>query len=151
MDLRGKSAVVNGQLQYLNTESWDNHSSGSADVMGRLKLGHPSVTIRTEFYKPEKGRYLHPTEHRPITHFEAALIQGFPSDYLWYGTKVEIARQIGNALPVGLARAIGSAIHQRLMAGTNDEPELASETRCFARSRAEHWRSAGVRADTPST
>ena len=48
----------------------------------RLWLGRPSVTIRTEFFKPEKGRYLHPVEHRPITHYEAALIQGFPEDYL---------------------------------------------------------------------
>ncbi|MFD8789933.1 MULTISPECIES: DNA cytosine methyltransferase [Streptomyces] len=77
-------------------------------------LGQPSVTIRTEFYKPEKGRYLHPLQDRPITHYEAALIQGFPEDYLWHGTKIEIARQIGNAVPVGLARAVAEAIHQRL-------------------------------------
>ena len=49
--------------------------------MGRLVWDKPSVTIRTEFFKPEKGRYLHPDEHRPITHFEAARIQGFADDY----------------------------------------------------------------------
>ncbi|MBW1834728.1 MAG: DNA cytosine methyltransferase, partial [Deltaproteobacteria bacterium] len=36
------------------------------------------VTIRTEFFKPEKGRYLHPEQHRPITHREAARFQSFP-------------------------------------------------------------------------
>ncbi|NUK02008.1 DNA cytosine methyltransferase [Streptomyces lunaelactis] len=125
-DLRGKWAVVEGQSAYLSTSSWDNHTTGSADVMGRLRLGRPSVTIRTEFYKPEKGRYLHPSEDRPITHFEAALIQGFPEGYLWHGSKIQIARQIGNALPVGLARALGDTIHQRLTVATDDEADLAS-------------------------
>ena len=85
---------------------WRRHTTGSGDVMGRLTWEKPSVTIRTEFYKPEKGRYLHPTEDRPITHAEAALIQGFPEDFLWCGNKVSIARQIGNAVPPPLARAI---------------------------------------------
>lgn len=84
----------------LSTDSWDKHDTGTGDVMGRLRLGEPSVTIRTEFFKPEKGRYLHPTEHRPITHYEAARIQGFPLDFRWCGSKTDIARQIGNAVPI---------------------------------------------------
>lgn len=102
---------VNTPVEYLSTESWDNHKSGTGDVMGRLRLGEPSVTIRTEFFKPEKGRYLHPTKHRPITHYEAARIQGFPADYRWCGSKLEIAKQIGNAVPIPLGRAIASAIY----------------------------------------
>ncbi|UQX01321.1 DNA cytosine methyltransferase [Streptomyces sp. RerS4] len=108
---------LKGEQFYLSTESWDNHNSGSGDVMGRLRKAHPSVTIRTEFYKPEKGRYLHPTEDRPITHYEAALIQGFPESFRWYGTKIEIARQIGNAVPVGLGTALARAIHTFLAPG----------------------------------
>ncbi|WP_328838971.1 DNA cytosine methyltransferase [Streptomyces europaeiscabiei] len=107
--------------QYLSTESWDSHRSGSGDVMGRLHADRPSVTIRTEFFKPEKGRYLHPSEHRPITHYEAALIQGFPDDYRWYGSKSDIARQIGNAVPVGLGCALAGAIYERLAAGAYGE------------------------------
>ncbi len=87
---------------------WKKHKSGSGDVMGRLNFGKPSVTIRTEFFKPEKGRYLHPTEHRALTHHEAARIQGFPDDYKWVGSKVAIARQIGNAVPIPLAQALGA-------------------------------------------
>ncbi|MCU0114877.1 DNA cytosine methyltransferase [Curtobacterium poinsettiae] len=94
----------------LSTPGWRRHKSGSGDVMGRLWFDRPSVTIRTEFFKPEKGRYLHPIEHRPITHQEAARLQGFPDDFLWYGSKTEIAKQIGNAVPVGLARAIAEHI-----------------------------------------
>lgn len=102
------------QAGYLSTESWDNHTSGTGDVMGRIHPDRPSVTIRTEFFKPEKGRYLHPVEDRPITHYEAARIQGFPVDFNWCGTKVQIARQIGNAVPIPLGRAIAGAIHAYL-------------------------------------
>lgn len=89
---------------------WRKHSSGSMDVMGRLREDRPSVTIRTEFFKPEKGRYLHPAQNRPITHTEAALLQTFPPDFQWCGSKVSIARQIGNAVPVLLAHELGRAI-----------------------------------------
>lgn len=113
-DLRGKTTVIGGETLPLSTDSWDRHNSGSGDVMGRLRLNAPSVTIRTEFFKPEKGRYLHPWADRPITHYEAALIQGFPEDFKWRGSKVEIARQIGNAVPIGLAEALAQHIHQHL-------------------------------------
>ncbi len=89
---------------------WRKHTSGSADVMGRLHWDRPSVTIRTEFFKPEKGRYLHPVAHRAITHLEAARLQGFPDDYQWVGSKTAIARQIGNAVPLPLGEAIGRAL-----------------------------------------
>ncbi|RKN51621.1 DNA cytosine methyltransferase, partial [Streptomyces klenkii] len=85
--------LLRGPEIYLSTESWDGHRTGTGDVMGRLHMDRPAVTIRTEFYKPEKGRYLHPTDNRPITHFEAALLQGFPEDFKWCGSKTEIARQ----------------------------------------------------------
>lgn len=89
---------------------WRKHKTGSVDVMGRLYEDRPSVTIRTEFVKPEKGRYLHPTEPRPITHAEAALLQTFPLDHQWVGAKVSIARQIGNAVPVQLATRLATLI-----------------------------------------
>ncbi|VVE80349.1 DNA (cytosine-5-)-methyltransferase [Pandoraea sputorum] len=85
---------------------WIRKTSGGTDLFGRLWWDRPSVTIRTEFFKPEKGRYLHPEKHRPITHREAARIMGFPDDFPFRGSKVEIARQIGNAVPPPLAAAI---------------------------------------------
>ncbi|WP_328507089.1 DNA cytosine methyltransferase [Streptomyces sp. NBC_00391] len=105
---------VRTQVDYLSTTSWDNHNTGTGDVMGRLRPDEPSVTIRTEFFKPEKGRYLHPTEPRPITHYEAARIQGFPIGFRWCGSKTEIATQIGNAVPIPLGKAIAKAIHSYL-------------------------------------
>ena len=99
---------------HLLPRCWQNHTTGSGDVMGRLRWDQPSVTIRTEFYKPEKGRYLHPTENRPITHYEAALLQGFPPTFEWFGSKTAIGRQIGNAVPVPLARAIAQHLAVKL-------------------------------------
>lgn len=105
---------VKGPEKYLSTPSWDDHNSGASDVMGRLRKNEPSVTIRTEFYKPEKGRYLHPVEDRPLTLFEGALIQGFPENFKWCGSKTQIGTQIGNAVPIGLGREIARVIYEAL-------------------------------------
>ena len=85
---------------------WLNKPTGTTDVMGRMWWDRPAPTIRTEFFKPEKGRYLHPEHHRPITHREAARLQSFPDTFIFEGTKIDIARQIGNAVPPVLARQI---------------------------------------------
>jgi len=98
----------------LKAPCWRGHDKGSLDVMGRLHWEHPSVTIRTEFFKPEKGRYLHPDRNRAITHHEAARIQGFPDEYLWCGSKIQIARQIGNAVPVELAEGLATHLASSL-------------------------------------
>jgi DNA (cytosine-5)-methyltransferase 1 len=86
---------------------WRDHKRGAGDVMGRLVWDRPAITIRTGFTKPEKGRFLHPDEDRAITLMEAAFIQGFPRDHRFVGSKTAIARQIGNAVPVPLAAALG--------------------------------------------
>ena len=100
-------------------DCWRNKPTGTTDVMGRMRWDAPSLTIRTEFFKPEKGQYLHPQwdlktptkrVNRVITHLEAAQLQDFPETFAWCGSKVEIARQIGNAVPVGLAAAVARQI-----------------------------------------
>jgi len=95
---------------HITPQCWIRKKSGGTDLFGRLWWNRPSVTIRTEFFKPEKGRYLHPEKHRPITHREAARLMGFPDDFIFYGSKTEIARQIGNAVPPPLAAAIAREI-----------------------------------------
>lgn len=95
---------------------WARKKSGTTDVFGRLWWDKPSFTIRTEFFKPEKGRYLHPEAHRPITHREAARLQTFPDDFQFTGSKTEVARQIGNAVPPRLAEAVARSVLTRLAA-----------------------------------
>ncbi|HVM34107.1 MAG TPA: DNA cytosine methyltransferase [Actinomycetota bacterium] len=99
-------------------ECWRRKKSGTTDVFGRLWWDRPAFTIRTEFYKPEKGRYLHPKAHRPLTHREAARLQTFPDSFVFEGSKVEVARQIGNAVPPRLARTIAEHIRDELLGGT---------------------------------
>jgi DNA (cytosine-5)-methyltransferase 1 len=94
----------------LTPDCWIRKTSGGTDLFGRLWWDRPSVTIRTEFYKPEKGRYLHPDQHRPITLREAARLMGFPDEFIFKGTKVEIARQIGNAVPPPFAHALADMV-----------------------------------------
>jgi DNA (cytosine-5)-methyltransferase 1 len=91
----------------LTPDCWKRKTKGGTDLMGRLWWERPSVTIRTEFYKPEKGRYLHPEEDRPITHREAARLQGFPDNFDFCGKRISVGIQIGNAVPPALAEAIG--------------------------------------------
>lgn len=94
---------------------WIRKTRGGTDLFGRLEWDRPArCTIRTEFYKPEKGRYLHPEEDRPITHWEAARLQTFPDDFLWTGSKIEIAIQIGNAVPPRLAECLARHIARLL-------------------------------------
>lgn len=108
---------------HLLPRCWAEKPTGTTDVMGRMRWDAPSLTIRTEFFKPEKGQYLHPQwdaddpdnrVNRPITHREAALLQTFPVDYLWCGGKTDIAKQIGNAVPARLAAAIAATVRDRL-------------------------------------
>jgi DNA (cytosine-5)-methyltransferase 1 len=96
----------------LTPECWIRKTSGGTDLFGRLWWDRPAFTIRTEFFKPEKGRYLHPEQHRPITHREAARLQSFPDDFVFRGPKIEIARQIGNAVPPLLATRIADSIYE---------------------------------------
>lgn len=98
----------------LTPQCWIRKKTGGTDLFGRLWWDRPAFTIRTEFFKPEKGRYLHPQEHRPITHREAARIQSFPDDFRFLGTKIEIAKQIGNAVPPLLAAHVAGCVEQLL-------------------------------------
>ncbi|MGB3548538.1 MAG: DNA cytosine methyltransferase, partial [Saprospiraceae bacterium] len=94
----------------LTPNCWIKKKSGGTDLFGRLWWDRPSVTIRTEFFKPEKGRYLHPVQHRPITHREAARIQTFPDSFYFCGSKIAVARQIGNAVPPLFAIHLGKML-----------------------------------------
>jgi DNA (cytosine-5)-methyltransferase 1 len=94
----------------LTPKCWIKKTQGGTDLFGRLWWDRPAFTIRTEFFKPEKGRYLHPSQHRPITHREAARLQSFPDSFRFVGSKIEIAKQIGNAVPPLLARRVAECV-----------------------------------------
>ena len=98
----------------LTPACWLSKPTGTTDVMGRMWWDRPAPTIRTEFFKPEKGRYLHPDLDRPITHREAARLQTFPDSFVFEGSKIEVARQIGNAVPPLLSRSLALFVAELL-------------------------------------
>tara|TARA_R110002074_G_scaffold231057_1_gene402633 strand:+ start:319 stop:1365 length:1047 start_codon:yes stop_codon:yes gene_type:complete len=84
-------------------------------VYARMTWEDPSPTLTTQCYGFGNGRFGHPEQDRAITLREAAILQSFPRNYEFVpeGQKVsfvEVGRWIGNAVPVKLAEAIGSAI-----------------------------------------
>lgn len=72
-------------------------------------------TLMTGCKDVKRGRFLHPRDDRAITLMEAARLQTFPDTYIFKGCPQEIARQIGNAVPVEFARIIGHAMEESLM------------------------------------
>lgn len=90
---------------------------GFHDVYGRLDWNRPSVTITSGCTNLSKGRFGHPEALRALTPREAALLQGFPKSYKFYGRALEsICRQIGNALPPLFAWRVGLHVLAQLRA-----------------------------------
>ena len=85
----------------------------------RLKWDTYSPTIDTRFDTPSNGRNSHPYLNRAITPREAARIQSFDDDFIFFGSKCAICKQIGNAVPPRLAKAIGESIVMSYQKKTN--------------------------------
>lgn len=83
---------------------------GHTDVYGRLRKHALASAMTTKCISLSNGRFGHPVQHRAISVREAALLQTFPMNFQFTGSMCSKARQIGNAVPVELARAIGCAI-----------------------------------------
>ncbi len=81
-----------------------------ATTWSRLQWDNISPTIDTRFDTPSNGRNSHPILNRSITPREAARIQSFSDSFIFYGPKSAVCKQIGNAVPPLLAKAIGKAI-----------------------------------------
>lgn len=87
------------------------------DVFGRMRWDRPGPTITAVFDSFSRGRFAHPEQDRAITGREGARLQSFPDEFVFEGAKKEVARQIGNAVPPRLARALGEALAKALGAG----------------------------------
>ncbi|MBU3134401.1 DNA cytosine methyltransferase [Clostridium gasigenes] len=88
--------VKNGENYMVLDEEINSVHSGS---YGRLCWDEQASTITTRFDTPAGGKFIHPVENRTLTPREAARIQSFPDDFVFYGNKRSISRQIGNAVP----------------------------------------------------
>ena len=82
---------------------------GKVGFYRRLSYDQPSPTVVTS--PVQKATMMcHPTQDRPLSIKEYARIQQFPDNWIFTGTTAAKYRQIGNAVPVGLAEAIGKAV-----------------------------------------
>lgn len=82
---------------------------GKVGFYRRLTYAQPSPTITTA--PAQKATMLcHPTKDRPLSVHEYARLQQFPENWVFVGTTAAKYKQIGNAVPIGLAEAIGKAV-----------------------------------------
>ncbi|WP_414048583.1 DNA cytosine methyltransferase [Macrococcus animalis] len=84
---------------------------------GRIFKNKASVTITTRFDTPSSGRFTHPELNRAITVREAARLQGFSDDFIFWGSKSSQMKQVGNAVPPLLSKVIASKIKDYLERG----------------------------------
>ncbi len=90
---------------------------------GRLASDGFASTILTKC-DPHWGAYVHPTQERTISVREAARLQGFPDSFRFAGERLgKQYMQVGNAVPVQLAKAIGAAVLEHLRVRANDTPD----------------------------
>ena len=82
---------------------------GKTGLARRLSWDEPSLTLTCAPAQKQTER-CHPTETRPLTFREYARIQTFPDDWLFSGSLSSIYKQIGNAVPVNLAYAVGRSL-----------------------------------------
>ena len=94
--------------------SWIPVRDKIVDIWGRLTWEGASNTVRTGFLHPSRGRFLHPEHDRPVSFREAARLQSIPDQVRFIGCAESVSRQIGNAVPVKLGRAIARAVKQTL-------------------------------------
>lgn len=94
---------------------------GHKDVYGRINPTKPAPTMTTACINPSKGRFVHPTLNHGITARQAARIQTFPDDFKFGGGLMAAGQQIGNAVPVALAKLLIGHIKALLTSGANAE------------------------------
>lgn len=76
----------------------------------RMKKDGIAKTITTRYDTPSSGEFTHPYLNRAITTREAARIQSFPDTFHFYGSKSSQMKQVGNAVPPLLGKAIAERI-----------------------------------------
>lgn len=102
-DLDGRSRFDRGrEIKYLS------------QAYGRLHRHGIAQTITANFSNPGSGRFLHYRDHRSITVREAARFQGFDDSFAFYGKFEAQQRQVGNAVPPLLARALAEHLGRLL-------------------------------------
>ena len=102
-----------GRLDWPDEVVLDCHREykGHSDVYGRMRWDAPSPTLTCRCFSISNGRYGHPEQNRAISLREAAKLQSFSDNYVFYGdSQAGIGAQIGNAVPIKLAEALATKL-----------------------------------------
>ncbi|MBO8143580.1 MAG: DNA cytosine methyltransferase [Thermodesulfobacterium sp.] len=83
------------------------------DKFKKLKRDEPSWTVVAHLYK-DGYMYIHPVEARTITVREAARLQSFPDTFIFKGSRTDQFKQVGNAVPPLLAKAVALCVKKML-------------------------------------
>ena len=102
-----KDLPIEKQKEYMGVSFY--HEGGKTGMARRLSLDEPSLTLTCSPAQKQTER-CHPIETRPLTIREYARIQTFPDEWTFFGNLTSQYKQIGNAVPVNLAYALGRSL-----------------------------------------
>lgn len=116
-----KQTPINGGSRSASGRTLACHSGhdGHSDVYGRINPRLPGPTMTTACINPSKGRFVHPTRAHGITLRHAARFQTFPDWYIFQGGLMAGGAQVGNAVPVKMARVLLSSLMASLKKGSD--------------------------------
>jgi len=100
---------------------------GYRDVYGRMFWDRPANTITGYSRNPASGRYVHPEQDRGLSIREAALLQAFPSSWMFEGPFDDRFQQIGNAVPPQFAAHLAAHILTELSRDPNEVVEMNTD------------------------
>lgn len=89
-------------------------TSGFSSSYSRLDANEPSVTLTVNFVHPASNRCIHPVQQRALTAREGARLQSYDDTFQFAGNRTQVVKQIGNAVPPLLGRAIARAVADML-------------------------------------
>jgi len=93
-------------------------TKGHSDVYGRMRWKDVSPTLTCKCISISNGRFAHPTQNRGISVREAAALQTFRDDFVFYESRSIAARHIGNAVPPLVASLIAKKILETIRSST---------------------------------
>jgi len=114
---RYKFIPPGGNWEHIPSElmqNYKNRNNCHSGIYKRLKWDEPSIVI-SNF---RKNMLIHPEQHRGLSIREAARLQSFPDNYIFFGSLGDQQQQVANAVPPLLARSIAAAIRGAIECGT---------------------------------
>jgi len=87
-------------------------SSGFTTSYSRLESDEPANTITVNFVHPSSNKCIHPYQDRALTPREGARLQSFDDNFKFFGSRTKVVKQIGNAVPPLLGKAIAKQVHE---------------------------------------